>query len=139
MAQRERDVYQLLARRWKSRLHAQLGEEIDDNLEDAAISMLFGATDNVSIFRLLRRFQAQEEDTDSEEEDNESYGEDDQSESEDDGVAMDEDDDSSSGMIAHEPATAQLFSPSTTRKMLNGSTRTVTTVSSSSVSEEDDI
>ena len=137
MAQRERDVYQLLARRWKSRLHAQLGEEVDDNLEDAAISMLFGASDNVSMFRLIRRFQDQMEDTDSEEEeDNESDG-DDQSESED-GVAMDEDD-SSSEILAGQAASVQDISPSSRRKVLGESSRTVTTVSSSSISEEDEI
>mmetsp|Transcript_16045 Transcript_16045/g.39292 ORF Transcript_16045/g.39292 Transcript_16045/m.39292 type:complete len:480 (+) Transcript_16045:123-1562(+) len=138
IAQRERDVYQLLARRWKSRLHAQLGEDVNDNLEDAAISMLFGASDNVSIFRLLRRFQDQMEDTDSEEEEDESEDDGDQSESED-GVAMDEDD-SSSSLIESEPAPVQLISPSRRRKMLGESSqRTVTTVSSSSISEGGDI
>lgn len=138
MAQRERDVYQLLARRWKSRLHAQLGEEVNDNLEDAAISMLFGASDNVSIFRLLRRFEDQMEDSDSEVEDNESDGDED-SESED-GVAMDEDDSSSEIIIAREPASVEDISPSNRRKFVGSeSQRTVTTVSSSSISEEGDI
>ncbi|CAJ1962717.1 unnamed protein product [Cylindrotheca closterium] len=137
-AQRERDVYQLLARRWKSRLHVQLGEDVNDNLEDAAISMLFGASDNVSIFRLLRRVQDQMEDTDSEEEEDESEDDRDQSEAED-GVAMDEDGASSStgSLIASEPAPVQLVSPSRRQKMLGESERTVTTVSSSSISEDD--
>lgn len=138
IAQRERDVYQLVARRWKSRLHAQLGEHMNDNLEDTAISMMFRASDNVSVLRLLGRFQDQMDDANSGEEESEDEADDSESE---DGVAMDEDDSSSStSLIASEPAPVQLIAPSRRQKLLGESSeRTVTTVCSSSISEEDDI
>jgi hypothetical protein len=67
LAEKERDVYRLLARRWKSRLSSTLGEHdegslIDvESIEEAAAAMLLGGRENISIFGLgsmLRRFRA---------------------------------------------------------------------------------
>eukprot|EP00980_Cylindrotheca_fusiformis_P012388 scaffold3043_cov121-Cylindrotheca_fusiformis.AAC.4 len=66
LAERERDVYQLLARRWKNRLSAQLGEDVNDNIEEAAAAMLLGGAENMSIFGLFRRFHEMDQDHDDE-------------------------------------------------------------------------
>lgn len=130
LAERERDIHQLMARRWKSRLHAQLGEEIHDDLEDAAISMMFGASDNMSLFRLLRRFQAQMDDSESEEEEDEESLGDQGSESQGGVASMEEDASSSSDLIEAEQPPTQIVSPPSPRKILGESSRTVTTLSS---------
>jgi hypothetical protein len=71
LAEKERDVYRLLARRWKSRLNVALGEHDEgnslieaENIEEAAAAMLLGGRENMSmfgfggIFRRLRAVQA---------------------------------------------------------------------------------
>jgi hypothetical protein len=67
LAEKERDLYRLLARRWKSRLRSTLGEHDEgslsdvESIEEAAAAMLLGGSENISIFGLgsmLRRFRA---------------------------------------------------------------------------------
>ena len=67
LAERERDVHQLLARRWKARLHSQLGETSQgseaENMEEAAAAMILGrgrGLDNhhISILDLFQSLHA---------------------------------------------------------------------------------
>jgi hypothetical protein len=100
LAERERDIYLLLARRWKGRLNSQLGGERSDNdsIEEAAAAMLLGGSENVSIFSLVQRFHAHADHND-DEEDEDDEEDDDIFESQSDS-AMDEDEDESfEGMI----------------------------------------
>ena len=66
IAERERDVYRLLARRWQSRLNSVLNQREEDNLsesesyEEATSSILLNGRDQVAIFGLgglFRRFR----------------------------------------------------------------------------------
>jgi hypothetical protein len=68
LAEKERDVYRILARRWKSMLNSTLGRSEENNLgemediEEAAAAMLLGGRDPISILGLgsiYRRFRAQ--------------------------------------------------------------------------------
>lgn len=58
LAEKERDVYRLLARRWKARLGSMLEERDGEDLiavesiEEAAAAMLLGDRENISMFRL---------------------------------------------------------------------------------------
>lgn len=62
-AEKERDVYRILARRWKTRLQASSGGASDDTetIEEAAAAMLLGSRESVSLLGLgnmFRRFRA---------------------------------------------------------------------------------
>jgi hypothetical protein len=62
LAEKERDVYRLLARRWKSRLIASSGEGDGEaeTIEEAAAAMLLGSRESGSLFgigNMFRRFR----------------------------------------------------------------------------------
>jgi hypothetical protein len=62
-AEKERDVYRILARRWKTRLQASSEGAGDDNetIEETAAAMLVGSRESVSLLGLgnvFRRFRA---------------------------------------------------------------------------------
>jgi hypothetical protein len=62
-AEKERDVYRILARRWKTRVQASSGVGADDTetIEEAAAAMLLGSRESVSLLGLgnmFRRFRA---------------------------------------------------------------------------------
>ena len=63
LAERERDVYRLLARRWKARLNSLSNQRNDGNIsesesvEDAAAAILLGRREHSSIFRFANMFQ----------------------------------------------------------------------------------
>lgn len=121
-AERERDVYQLLARRLKARLNAQLGEELNDNVEEAAAAMLLDGSENISLFGLFRRFHEMEQDLDDEEEDD-SDDEDILEQDEED--VMEEDSfESNHGMIDEEDVPENVASSSAS-KILRPQARTV--------------
>jgi hypothetical protein len=115
LAEKERDVYRLLARRWKSRLNVALGEHDEgnslieaENMEEAAAAMLLGGRENMSlfgfggIFRRLRAVQAlsferDEDDSDEDSEANEGMFE------QEEGDRMEEDEeDMSEEMVDHD-------------------------------------
>jgi hypothetical protein len=61
-AEKERDVYRILARRWKTRVHASaVATEDTESIEEAAAAMLLGSRDSMSVLGLgnmFRRFRA---------------------------------------------------------------------------------
>lgn len=90
LAERERDVYRLLARRWRTRLNDSRGvnnDAVEDNIEEVAAAMLLGGREPMGGFglgRLFRRFRARAMDTDSDEE-----GQEDDEESDDEEIVDD--------------------------------------------------
>jgi hypothetical protein len=63
VAENERDVYRILARRWKTRVQSSTGVAADDTetIEEAAAAMLLGSRESVSLLGLgtmFRRFRA---------------------------------------------------------------------------------
>jgi hypothetical protein len=61
MAEKERDVYRLLARRWKARLQADSGDSDNETIEEAAAAILLGGRDSTSMFsigNMFRRFRS---------------------------------------------------------------------------------
>jgi hypothetical protein len=58
-AEKERDVYRILARRWKTRVQASSGVAVDDNqtIEEAAAAMLLGSRESVSLLGLGNMFR----------------------------------------------------------------------------------
>lgn len=122
LAERERDVYQLLTRRLKARINAQLREELNDNVEEAAAAMLLDGSENISLFGLFRRFHEMEQDLDDEEEDD-SDDEDILEQDEED--VMEEDSlESNQGMIDEEDVPPHVASSSAS-KILRPQARTV--------------
>jgi hypothetical protein len=149
MAEKERDVYRLLARRWKARVQASSDETENDNetVEEAAAAMLFSGREHHMMFgigNMLRRFRARadvarreeessdddedaEEASDRMEEDNEEDSDAEMSEDSDEN-SSDEDDGSSM------ESNPQIAADSRIAKSLR-SQETARTVS---ISEEDD-
>jgi protein-L-isoaspartate(D-aspartate) O-methyltransferase len=136
LAERERDVYQLLARRWKARLNSQLGQELnnesDNNMEEAAAAMLLGggARDNanVSIVGLFRRFHARME-QDDDDDDDDAMEEDEEEESYNSEEMADGNEDESTAFVV----TSQAQRVASSSKLLRPQVRTV------SIAGEDDI
>lgn len=104
LAEKERDVYRLLARRWKSRLSAASGDigDIDaETIEEAAAAMLLGGRETLSVFglgNLFRRHNARAAAHDTDDEEAE-IGEDEEGSDEDasDRMEEEEDDDDDGG------------------------------------------
>jgi hypothetical protein len=128
LAERERDVYQVLTRRLKARLNAQSREGLDDNVEEAAAAMMLDGSDNISLFGLFRRFHEMEQDLDDEEEDD--SGDEDLLEQEDEDVMEDDSLESNHEMIDEEDVPPHVASSSVS-KILRPQARTV------SISEAD--
>jgi hypothetical protein len=127
LAERERDVYRLLALRWQSRLRTLTNErgDHDDNGEDftgsedvAHVAAAVFADEPASLGLgglgvLIRRFQSQYSDSDEEvEEDSDRQGRmEDDSESEDDNAAMEDETD------VNEPPESMAVSPRTSQSL----------------------
>jgi hypothetical protein len=128
LAERERDVYRLLALRWQSRLRALTNEQGDHDGDDG--EAFIGAEDVAHVAAgvfadepvslglgglsvLIRRFQSQYSDSDDEvEEDSDRQGRmEDGSESEDDSAAMEDEDD------VNEPPESIAVSPRTSQSL----------------------
>jgi hypothetical protein len=124
LAERERDVYRLLALRWQSRLRTLTNEQGDHSADDAEAFVAAEDVANVAagVFAdepvllnvLIRRFQSQNSDSDDEvEEDSDHHGHmEDDSESEDDSAVMEDetDVDDLPESIAVSPRTSQSLS-----------------------------
>jgi hypothetical protein len=124
LAERERDVYRLLALRWQSRLRILTNEQGDHSAADAEAFVAAEDVANVAagVFAdepvllnvLIRRFQSQNSDSDDEvEEDSDHHGHmEDDSESEDDSAVMEDetDVDDLPESIAVSPRTSQSLS-----------------------------
>jgi hypothetical protein len=124
LAERERDVYRLLALRWQSRLRILTNEQGDHSADDAEAFVAAEDVANVAagVFAdepvllnvLIRRFQSQNSDSDDEvEEDSDHHGHmEDDSESEDDSAVMEDetDVDDLPESIAVSPRTSQSLS-----------------------------
>jgi hypothetical protein len=125
LAERERDVYRLLALRWQSRLRTVMNERGDQDVDDEAfvgsedvahVAAAVFADEPISIGLgglsvLIRRFQAQYSDSDNEaEEESDHQGRmEDDSESEDDSAAMEDESEVTgpSESMAESPPTSQ--------------------------------
>lgn len=109
-AEKERDVYRVLARRWKTRTQTSPGSSTEDSetIEEAAAAMLLGSRESVSLLgfgNMFRRFRARasaaaaarreesdsESDEEAEQEDNEAFDEDRMEEDDNNGDDMSED------------------------------------------------
>lgn len=97
LAEKERDVYRILARRWKARLNETRGvngDDSDESIEEAAAAMLLGGREPLAAFglgHLFRRFRARAEAA-AQADDEEEEDEDELEEDDDDSSAMEEDD-----------------------------------------------
>lgn len=97
MAEKERDVYRLLARRWQSRMQASSGNADNDNetVEEAAAAILMSGREHNMMFGLgnmLRRFRARASASARQEEDS-SEGEEEDSDDASDRMEEDNDED----------------------------------------------
>ncbi len=109
LAEKERDVYRLLAMRWRSRVNASAGDRTDNDnetIEEAAAAVLFGSRESLSILGLgnmFRRFRARSAVGQNDPDEELDIDEDNDEESEQDTVdRMDDDEDDDSDVMNEE-------------------------------------
>jgi hypothetical protein len=158
LAEKERDVYRLLARRWKSRLNASSGEADGEaeTIEEAAAAILLGGRESVSLFgigHMFRRFRYrasvvnsdgidEQDDEDIEptyrmEEDESEEDDDDDDDDDEMNEDSEEEEQSNSEHVTNGVSNDPMVGISRSISKIRSQARTVSTVSTASLSEVD--